>query len=816
MQLDRSMSFDGLREQSGESAWPEKAMRLALNILELTEGEIRVADVMQRVILMVKDLTGLESVEVLILKPLTLSQSAESVHESVLPGQFFCHRVLAGGEELKQGRNPTARCLGEHIVLGTLNLPKNYLGSGGSFWTNNLKEFFTSSAAKHVRCPLRPPLRIEGKNSLAVVPLRSSHGTIGVIQVSDSRVGRLSPGLVAFMENVGTAVATLLFRMAAAAAESRVKEGLQEQVERLAQARQELLLTQQRQELAIRAGDMGLWDWNITTGEVCYDQGWTSILGYAPKETKAHYRTWRQLIHPEDRRRVIKTLKRYLAGITVCYECEYRLRSKSGDWRWIVDRGKIMERNAHGWPLRMVGIYSDITLRKRVEEALHRGEDRLKRMFETAEDCIYFKDTFLVYTEVNPAMARTLGLPASSIIGHVDEELFGSTAAQVIYESDQLVLRGQTVEQEHTRAVGGANVTFLDLKVPIRGNRGEVMGIFGISRDMTYRRHLDTIPQTSTSESRSPAMRAVFRGARVAAQTDSIVLITGESGTGKDYLARYIHQQSKRSQGALFSINCAAISPELAESEFFGHESGAFTGARSSKKGLLELAEGGTILLNEIGDISPALQSKLLMFLDTRQFTRVGGVKLHSVNARLIAATNQKLEHEVKMKRFRKDLFYRLAVFSIEIPPLRERTEDIPLLISHLLPLLAQRIGIDAVPGVSADALAVLANYRWPGNIRELRNVLERALILSDKKTINVEDLVVGGKWGPRSTDQEWSVKISFPEQQSLNEVVSDLKRRLLVEALHRANGRRNKAAALLGLTADALKHYMKSLGLYG
>jgi len=579
---------------------------------------------------------------------------------------------------------------------------------------------------------------------------------------------------------------------------------------------QKMLAGRHQLELAIAAGDLGMWDWNITTGEIFLDRGWSVILGYSPEEYDPNSRMWKGLIHPDDRRRVFKNLKRHLAGIIPAYETEYRLRAKSGEWKWILDRGKIVERDSHDRPVRMVGIYFDITARKRVEEALHQSEERLRRMFAAAEDCIYFKDTFLTYAEVNPAMCTLLGLPAVKIIGHTDEEIFGKAEAEIIADSDRLVLAGQTVEQEHTRVVQGVETTFLEIKTPLRDSTGEVVGIFGISRDVTQRRHAEAVPGVGTYETRSPIMRSVLTAARAAAQTDSIVLLTGESGAGKDYIAHYIHGQSKRSHGPFFAINCAAIATELAESELFGYEPGAFTGARAAKKGLLELAEGGTILLNEIGELSPVVQSKLLTFLDTREFNRVGGVKVCSVNARLVAATNQDLEQAVRLNRFRQDLFYRLEVISIQVPPLRERAEDVPLLVSKMLPMLAHNLGLDSTPEVTPDALKALENYDWPGNGRELRNVLERALILSNRKAITAKDVAFGGKLRGNDVNREWSMNIGFPMDQSLNDVVLGVKRRLVVEALERTGGKRKRAAALLGLTADALKHYMKIFDLYG
>jgi transcriptional regulator with PAS, ATPase and Fis domain len=258
------------------------------------------------------------------------------------------------------------------------------------------------------------------------------------------------------------------------------------------------------------------------------------------------------------------------------------------------------------------------------------------------------------------------------------------------------------------------------------------------------------------------------------------------------------------------------VAPELAESELFGYESGAFTGARGTKKGLLELAEGGTILLNEIGELSLMLQAKLLTFLDTRQFTRVGGVKVRSVSARLIAATNRDLAEEVQQKRFRHDLFYRLDVFTIEVPPLRERVDDIPDLAKDIVRDLTESIGLEAVPALEARAVKALTEYHWPGNVRELRNVLERALILCDKKRITTDDLNLQSKMNAGETDKDWSFAVTFPEGETLNDVTYNVKRRLVMEALRRSNGNRNRTARLLGISIDSLKHYMRVFELYG
>jgi PAS domain S-box-containing protein len=463
----------------------------------------------------------------------------------------------------------------------------------------------------------------------------------------------------------------------------------------------------------------------------------------------------------------------------------------------------------------MAGVYVDITDRKRMEEDLHETSERFRGIFESARDCIFVKDSSLRYIDVNPSFVNMIGLPEPDVVGWTDADLYDRDSAEILREVDQRVLDGESTEQEHTRVIRGIPRTFLDTKVPMRDSRGNIIGVVGISREITDRKLTESVPTVTESNCRSVAMRETLRSAHLAAETDTIVLLTGESGAGKDHIARYIHDQSRRSHGPFFSINCAAVAPELAESELFGYESGAFTGAKGLKRGLLELAEGGTILLNEIGELSLPLQAKLLTFLDTRQFTRVGGVKLYTVSARLIAATNRNLEKDAQSGRFRQDLFYRLNVFSIEVPPLRQRAEDIPLLVSNILAELSLRMGLDSVPTTDPKALTALADYSWPGNVRELRNVLERALILCDKKKIFVGDLALSQRPRSKEAKQGWSISFGFPENETINDLTMNLKKALVIESLRRTRGSRKRAAELLGISPDSLKHYMQIFDLY-
>jgi PAS domain S-box-containing protein len=446
--------------------------------------------------------------------------------------------------------------------------------------------------------------------------------------------------------------------------------------------------------------------------------------------------------------------------------------------------------------------------KEEADEALHGSEERFQAMFEGAEDAIYIKDRDLRLTHVNPSMARIFSRPASSLVGLRTDDLFPKEVALHVRGIDLRVLAGEIVEEERTLPVGGTSITFSILTVPLRDTTGAITGLCGVCRDITdWKRSVDQL-SLAASAYPSRAMQAVLRQSEVAARKDSTLLLLGESGSGKDYLARYIHEHSLRATGPYFSINCSAVMPGLAESELFGHEKGAFTGAHGRKRGLLELAEGGTLLLNEIGELPLPLQAKLLTFLDTRKFTRVGGEREVSVNARLIAATNRDLDKEVEEGRFRKDLFYRINVFSLSIPPLRERLEDIPLLVQELLTGLQRELQITALPITDSRTMESLKGYHWPGNVRELRNVLERALIVSDGKHLRVH--LPTSK--PEQTEPGFEVRLD--PHRSLHEVTDEVIHLLCTEALRVSRGNKKRAAQILRISRDSLYRYMAKFGM--
>ena len=493
---------------------------------------------------------------------------------------------------------------------------------------------------------------------------------------------------------------------------------------------------------------------------------------------------------------------------------EIQVPAPTGERRWLMWISRaLFDNKGQLTGFQFVG--RDITDQRRAEEAFRQSERRFRAIFEGAEDYIFLKDRSLRYIDVNPAAEKLLGLPASQIIGSTYKDLFSKEDSDYLREADMRVLQGDTIQEEHTIKINGIPTSLLEMRVPLRDEAGEIVGVITIAHDITDRKRAE-VASEPTEEYQSKAMRETLKSALLAAKRNTTVLLTGESGSGKDYLAQYIHKHSDRASGPYFAVNCAAIVPQLAESELFGHEKGSFTGAVGRKRGLLELAEGGTLLLNEIGELSLPLQAKLLTFLDTRRFTRVGGEKEITVNARLIAATNRDLKKEVEAKHFRQDLFFRINVMSIEVPPLRERPEDIPLLVREILSRLRSELQIHDIPPITSAAVHALKRYHWPGNVRELRNVLERALILSHGKDLDLSALGLHEVRVSLPQHEKTSFAVSFPCRQSLNEITQNLKRFLVNEALRLTGGSRQDAARLLGISRYSLKHYMKTLGYDG
>lgn len=414
-------------------------------------------------------------------------------------------------------------------------------------------------------------------------------------------------------------------------------------------------------------------------------------------------------------------------------------------------------------------------------------------------------DREFAITSFSARAEAIFGLEAEAAIGKACHEVIPSELCRTACPA-KLCFGGEGREAEglaEIEVAGGSTRSIAERAVPLRSQGAAVMGAALILEDRTFpgQGRDGTIHfGLSGMVGQSPAMRAVFRVIEQVAPTETTVLLTGESGTGKEMAAQALHRLSQRRRGPLQVINCAALPESLLESELFGHARGAFTGAVRDRPGRIEQAAHGTFFLDEIGELPTALQVKFLRFLQEREYQRVGEDRTRSADVRIIAATNRDLPADVSSGRFRQDLFYRLSVIPLEMPPLRERVGDIPLLAAHLLPAIAQRMGRTnkiLVPAV----LESLARYSWPGNVRELINALEYAVALSPGRRIRPEDLppeISGGAGRYRRA------RLPRPDRE----------RELIEDALRRTQGNRSAAARLLGMNRVTLYRKLKKHAL--
>ncbi|MBN2457081.1 MAG: sigma-54-dependent Fis family transcriptional regulator [Sedimentisphaerales bacterium] len=382
-----------------------------------------------------------------------------------------------------------------------------------------------------------------------------------------------------------------------------------------------------------------------------------------------------------------------------------------------------------------------------------------------------------------------------------------------------VILTEQDNEQERVRFIAAGCDAVLSLELSINKLSKALNAI--LQRRKKIARAVLTVPRQveeadiSDFAAKSPAMAKFVKMLPRIAKADSSVLLLGETGVGKERVAHVIHRESLRNNCPFIAIHCGALPESLLESELFGHEQGAFTGATKSRRGCFELAHQGTIFLDEIGEIPLHLQSKLLRVLESHEIRRVGGEKSIPVDVRVMAATNRDLEEEVKTKQFRKDLYYRLNVVSLTIPPLRERTKDIPELVESYIEYLGPRIGCP-VTDIEEDALDVLCKYSWPGNVRELINIIERAMLLCENDMITTEDLpqsiiepeilYEAGTWPDEMMGQ--------PLKKARKNIVESFERNYFTALLHLTEGRVGKAAKKAGIDTRSLYEKMKKYDL--
>jgi len=460
-------------------------------------------------------------------------------------------------------------------------------------------------------------------------------------------------------------------------------------------------------------------------------------------------------VHPDDRKMVLCERQRLISN-GAPYQLEARLLGKDGQYRWFLIRVS-PSRDEQGHIIRWYGTRTEIEDRKRAEEKLRQDERELRRITDAIDQriAVHGPDGKILY--VNRAMREYSGLG-------VEDVMADDFRARLVHPDD---LERSRDERQHglecgspfelelrARRKDGQYRWFLIRYNPLRDEEGRIIRWYSTGTDIDDRKRdeeriqkenlalREEIDHSSMFEEivgSSEAIRKILTQVTKVAPSDSTVLVLGETGTGKELIARAIHKRSKRSSRAFIRVNCAAIPASLIASELFGHEKGAFTGALQRRLGRFELADGGTIFLDEIGDLPAETQIALLRVLQEREFERVGGSQSISVNVRVLAATNRDLKAAMTAGTFRQDLFYRLNVFPIQVPSLRERVDDIPLLVTYLIERYAKKAG-KKIRNIQKETLELFQTYDWPGNVRELQNVIDRAIVLCDSETFSVDE----------------------------------------------------------------------------
>jgi formate hydrogenlyase transcriptional activator len=529
-------------------------------------------------------------------------------------------------------------------------------------------------------------------------------------------------------------------------------------------------------------------------------------------------------VYRDDLPEVIATLKTSIETGQPS-DVELRLRRADGIYRWFLLR-RLPQRDNHGPIIRWYTLLTDIEDRKQAEDKIRRSETELRQILNLAPQYVVVLTPDRTRLYANQMMLDYLGLTLEEWRGTDRQEYFyPDDLERVIRETRDKFLSGLPHESEaRFRGKDGKYRWFLLRWNPVRDEQERVTRWYAAGTDIddhkqaqqrlqneniALREEVDQASMFEEIVGSSVALRRVLSQVAKVAPADSTVLILGETGTGKELIARAIHNRSNRSTRAFVRVNCAAIPPSLIASELFGHEKGAFTGATQRRLGRFELAHDGTIFLDEVGELPAETQITLLRVLQEREFERVGGSQSISVDVRVLAATNRNLNAAVDSGSFRQDLFYRLNVFPIEIPPLRERIDDIPMLVEYLVERYAKKAG-KKITHITKKTLELFQAYGWPGNIRELQNVVERAVVLSDGNTFSVDE-----SWLERKRPPE-SPRSSMVDK-GLLRLDADREREIIEAALAETGGRiagPSGAAAKLGIPRQTLDSKISILGI--
>jgi len=546
---------------------------------------------------------------------------------------------------------------------------------------------------------------------------------------------------------------------------------------------------------------------------------WHDYSGLTPEES--HGWGWQAAVHPEDLPRLMDKWLELLASGEPG-EIEARLRRHDGVFRWFLIRAEPL-RDETGKIIRWYGISTDIEILKQTEEKLREDERELRRITDAIPQTIVVLDPSGAPLYANQATLDYTGLTAEDVVApHFRERIFHADDLERLRDERKSALtRGLPFEVEQ-RALrkDGQYRWFLIRYNPFSDEQGFVVRWYATgteiddrvraeertrNENLALREQIDRESMFEDIVGSSEALRKVLRQVAKVATSDSTVLILGETGTGKELIARAIHKRSNRAERAFIGVNCAAIPPSLIASELFGHEKGAFTGATQRRLGRFESANGGTIFLDEVGDLPLEIQIALLRVLQEREIERVGNNKPMHVDVRVLAATHRDLNALVAEGKFRQDLLYRLNVVPIQMPSLRERADDIPLLVEYFIGRFGKKAG-KKFRTIDKKTVKLFKAYQWPGNIRELQNVIERAVILSDGDTFSVDETWLRRE-APRFSGQSAALNSALLLQEK------EMIEAALAESQGRVSGPTG-AAAKLGLPTRTLDSKIKRLGI--
>ncbi len=573
---------------------------------------------------------------------------------------------------------------------------------------------------------------------------------------------------------------------------------------------------------AQRLSQTGSWAWNPATNKNSYEsEEFIRVLGYDPRAPLPSFEEFIQRVHPDDRAANREHFEKAIRD-QVDFEFEYRIVHPDKGVRDIHVVGHpVLSTSGH--LVEFVGTVIDVTERKQAEEELRRSEMELRQMLDLAPQVIAVYGPHNERLYANRVALDYIGLSLEEWQQASDRGVYfhPDDRKRVLDSFDRAFSSGSVEEMElRLRKGDGTYRWFFTRCVPLRDEKGQIKRFYAASIDIddrkraeerlqqenvALREEIDNASMFEEIVGTSPALKSVLSRISKVAPSDSTVLITGETGTGKELVARAIHRRSNRASRPFVSVNCAAIPRDLIASELFGHEKGAFTGATQQRLGRFELANGGTIFLDEVGELPAETQVALLRVLQEREFERIGGTRRIRADVRVITATNRDLQAAMSTGSFRSDLFYRLHVFPLDIPSLRERREDIPLLAEYFIDRYARKAGKN-IKRVNKKTLELLQSYPWPGNIRELQNVIERSVILCETEIFSIDE-----NWLPQTPPltPESKQQVELPRRLLVQE--KDMIEAALKESRGRVFGPTG-AAAKLGIPRSTLESKIRSL----